>query len=68
MGGEEHMMYLESTYGCTLEPQVSLEILRNFSDQTLKRQLANEQLCRLLVTTNLSQSNSSRPEREREKE
>lgn len=54
-------IYLKSTNGCTLEPQISLEILCDFSDQTLKWQLANEQLCRLLVTTNLSQSNSSRP-------
>lgn len=54
-------LYLKSTNGCTLEPQVSLKILCNFSDQALKWQLANKQLCRFLVTTNLSQSNSSRP-------
>ncbi len=53
--------HLKCTNGCTLEPQISFEVLCDLPNQTLKRQLADEQLCWLLITTNLSQSNSSRP-------
>lgn len=60
-------IYLKSTDGCALEPQVSFEILCDFSDQALKRQLANKQLCWLLVTTNLSQSDSPRPSKKENK-
>lgn len=35
--------YLESSNGCTLEAQISLEILGNFSHQTLEGQFADEQ-------------------------
>lgn len=53
--------FLKSTDGRTLKPQVSLEVLRDFPDQALKRQLADQQLGRLLVPPDLPQSNSSRP-------
>ena len=36
--------------GRALEPQVSLEILGDLTHQTLEGQLADEQLCALLVT------------------
>jgi len=52
---------LESTNGSGLEPQVSLEILSDLPDQPLEGQLADEQLGGLLVTPDLSQSNSSGP-------
>jgi len=45
----------------TLESQVGLEILCDFTDETLKRQLANEQLGGLLVATDLTQRHSSGP-------
>ena len=46
----------------TAHPHPHLEILSNFSNKSLEGQLPNEQLSRLLVTTNLSQRNSSRTE------
>ncbi len=54
--------HLKCTNGCTLEPQISFEVLCDLPNQTLNNgNLRNEQLCWLLITTNLSQSNSSRP-------
>jgi len=52
---------LKSSNGSTLEAQISLEVLGDFSHQTLEGKLADEQLCGLLVTTDLPQSHSSRP-------
>lgn len=52
---------LQSTNGCTLETQICLEILSDFPDKTLKRQLPDEQLSGLLIPTDLTQSNSTRP-------
>ena len=52
--------FLESGNSRALEPQVSLEVLCNFTDQTLEGQLADEQLSGLLVTTDLTESNGSR--------
>ena len=37
------------------------EVLCNFSDKPLKRKLSDKQLGRLLVLSNFSQGNSSRP-------
>lgn len=45
--------------GRCLEAQIGLEILRDFTNQALKRQLANQQLGRLLVATNFSQRDRS---------
>ena len=53
---------LESHHGRTLEPEISLEILSNLTNQTLEWQLADEKLSRLLVTTDFTESDSSRPE------
>lgn len=55
------LIYLECSNSSTLESQVSLEVLGNFSDQTLEGQLADEQLRGLLVATDLPQSHSSGP-------
>ena len=37
-----------------LEPQVSLEVLSDLADQTLEGELANEQLCGLLIPEDLT--------------
>ena len=47
---------LKSSYGGTLEAQIRLEILGDFTDETLERQLADQQLGALLVTTDLTES------------
>jgi len=52
---------LQGADGSGLEPEIGLEILGNLPDQTLEGQLADEQLGGLLVTPDLSQSNSSGP-------
>ena len=53
--------HLQSTDGCTLETQVCLEILSDFPDETLEGQLPDEQLGRLLVTTDLTQGDGPGP-------
>lgn len=53
--------YLKSTNCSTLEAQISLEILGDFSHQALEGQLADKQLSGLLITTNLPQSDGSWP-------
>uniref|UniRef100_A0A0K2VG34 Putative LOC101056226 [Mus musculus] n=1 Tax=Lepeophtheirus salmonis TaxID=72036 RepID=A0A0K2VG34_LEPSM len=45
---------LESHDGRGLETQVSLEILSNLSNQTLKGQFSDEELSRLLVSTDFT--------------
>ena len=52
---------LKGSHGCALEPQVSLEILSNLPHEPLERQLSDEQFSGLLVTTDFSQGNSTRP-------
>ncbi|CAG5911813.1 unnamed protein product, partial [Menidia menidia] len=51
----------QSANGSTLETEISLEVLGYFPHQTLEWKLADEQLCGLLVTTDLPQSHSSWP-------
>ena len=53
--------FLESHDSRALESQVSLEVLGNFSHQTLEGQLADEELSGLLVSPDLTESNSSWP-------
>ena len=53
--------FLESHDSRALESQVSLEVLGNFSHQTLEGQLADEELSGLLVSSDLTESNSSWP-------
>ena len=52
---------LKSANGSTLEAEVSLEILGNFSDQSLERQFADKQLGGLLIPTDLPQSHCPWP-------
>lgn len=50
---------LKGKDGSTLETQVRLEVLGNFTNQTLERGLANEKVRRLLVLADFTKSNSS---------
>ena len=50
---------LESADGGRLEAQVGFEILRNFTNQTLEGELADEELSRLLVTTDFTKSDGT---------
>lgn len=53
--------FLESHHGRTLETEVGLEILSDLSDETLERQLSDEQFGALLVASDFSQGHSSGP-------
>ncbi|GMT16723.1 hypothetical protein PFISCL1PPCAC_8020 [Pristionchus fissidentatus] len=50
---------LEGHHGGRLEAEVGLEVLGDLSDQTLEGELADEQLGRLLVATDLTESDGS---------
>ena len=50
---------LKSTDGGRLEAQIRLEVLGNFTDQALEGKLADEELGRFLVATNLTESDST---------
>ena len=50
---------LQGHHGGRLETQVGLEVLSNLTDQALEGQLADQQLSRLLVATDLTQSHGS---------
>lgn len=50
---------LESTDGGRLEAEVRLEVLCDFTDQTLEGKLADEELGRFLVTTDFTKSDGS---------
>lgn len=50
---------LKSTDGRGLEAEVGLEILSNFTDQTLEGQLADQELSGLLVATDFTQSDGT---------
>ena len=52
---------LEGHDGGALESQVSLEVLGDFTDQTLEGQLADEKLGALLVTTDFPESDCTGP-------
>ena len=51
---------LKSTDGRRLETEVRLEVLSNFTDKTLEGQLADQELSRLLVATDLTKSDGTR--------
>ena len=53
--------FLKSHHGRGLEAKVSLEILNDFTNQTLEGELADEELSALLVTTDLTESDGTRP-------
>ena len=50
---------LESTDGRRLEAQVGLEVLCDFTDEALEGQFADQEFGRLLVATNLTESDGS---------
>jgi len=52
---------LQGSDGGALEAEVSLEVLSDLTDQALEGQLADEQLSGLLVSSDLTESHSSRP-------
>jgi hypothetical protein len=52
---------LQGHDGRALETQVGLEVLSDLTDETLEGKLANQQLCALLVTSDLTQGDSARP-------
>jgi hypothetical protein len=51
---------LEGADGRRLEAQVRLEVLGNLADETLEGQLSDEELGRLLVATDLAESDGTR--------
>jgi hypothetical protein len=51
---------LESADGRGLEAEVRLEVLGDLTDKTLEGQLADEKLGRLLVATDLTESDGTR--------
>ena len=52
---------LESQDSRALESEISLEVLGDFTDQTLEWQFPDEQFCALLVTSDFTESDGSRP-------
>ncbi len=51
---------LKGTNGRRLKTQVGLEVLGNFTDQTLKWKLADQKLCALLELSNFAKSHGTR--------
>ena len=47
--------------GRGLETEIGLEVLGDFTDQTLEGKLADEELCALLVTTDLTEGHGTGP-------
>jgi hypothetical protein len=52
--------FLQSQDGRGLEAEIGLEVLSNFANQALEGELADEELCGLLVFTNLTKSHGTR--------
>ncbi len=50
---------LESHDGARLEAEVGLEVLSDLTNKALEGELADEELSRLLVTTDLTESNGT---------
>ena len=50
---------LQGSDGRSLEAQIGLEVLGDFADQTLEGQLADQQVGRLLVSSNLTKSDGT---------
>lgn len=51
--------YLKGANGSTLKAKISLEVLGDFTNQSLKGKLSDEQFCRLLVSPNLTKGDST---------
>jgi len=52
--------FLKGEDSRSLETQITLEILRNLTDQSLEGKLADEQIGGLLVATNLAEGDGTR--------
>lgn len=52
---------LQCHHGGALETEIGLEVLSDLTDETLERELADQQLGTLLVTTDLTKSDGSGP-------
>ena len=52
--------YLEGSDGSALEAEIGLEVLSNFTNESLEGELADQKLGGLLVTTDLTESNGTR--------
>jgi hypothetical protein len=52
--------FLQSQHGRSLEAQIALKVLRDFTDQALEGQFTNEQVGTFLVATNLAQGDRAR--------
>jgi hypothetical protein len=52
--------FLQGSDGRTLEAEISLEVLGNLSDQTLEGKLSDQKLGRLLVLSDLTESDGTR--------
>lgn len=50
---------LQSADGRALEAEVGLEVLSDLTNQALERQLADQELSRLLVATDLTESDGT---------
>jgi hypothetical protein len=50
---------LEGADGCALKPEISFEVLSNFSHKTLEGQLADEQLSGFLVTPDFTKGDGT---------
>ena len=50
---------LKSQHSRALETEISLEVLGNFSNETLERHLADEKISSLLVLSYIAESNSA---------
>ena len=47
---------------CADTKETNLEVLSDFTNETLERKLANEQLSRLLIPSNFTKGDGTRPE------
>ena len=55
------MLFRSGHDGGALESEVGLEVLGDLTDQTLEGQLADEKLCALLVSADLTESDCTWP-------
>ena len=59
LGKSKDVTYLEGTNSGALEPEISFEVLSNFSDEPLEGQFADEKLSGFLVATNFTEGHAS---------
>ncbi len=54
--------FLESGHGGALESEIGLEVLSDFTDQALEWELSDQELCALLVLSDLTECHGTWPE------